>query len=89
MARVPKGEMSEKDVQRVLAKHIRALMKLPNVNGVGIREEPLPNGEVRLFIQVDVIKKLTRAQLKAADVIPKNLDGIKVRVREVDDLKLE
>jgi hypothetical protein len=79
-------EEINRQVQRasdVQAKYADLLMKLPHVVGIGVGftivdGERTP--EVGLIVMVDT--KLPAAQLDPADLIPRELDGVRVDVQE-------
>ncbi len=71
-------------VKAVQAEHADSLMKLPNVIGVGIgycRRKDSPIEEPGLVVIVD--HKVPVAQLAEADIIPREIDGVQVEVREL------
>lgn len=80
---------SEDDVKKTLAKYRDALMSRPNVNGVGIGEDIAPDGRTRKFIQVYVSKKVPPEELSRRELVPEELDGVEVRIREIGRLALE
>lgn len=59
------------------ARHENALLALPNVIGVGTGRDEETGAEV---IDVYVQRKVSRAELRADEVIPRALDGVPVRV---------
>lgn len=63
------------DANAVLNKHEKFLLKHRNVTDIGISEA---NGEE--FIIVFVSKKLPESELKLEDIVPKNLDGVRIKV---------
>jgi hypothetical protein len=64
---------SEADVQAALDQYADKLMAYPNVNGLGIQEEALPDGRTEPVLQVYVSKKLPREKLDPATIIPKQV----------------
>lgn len=74
-------------VEAVLERHADALLAYPNVNGVGIREERLPNGNTAAVVQVTVSQKIPDDNLDPSERIPREIEGVNVRVREVGTLK--
>jgi hypothetical protein len=71
-------------VKAVQAEHADSLMKLPNVIGVGIgycRRKDSPIEEPALVVIVD--HKVPVAQLAPIDIIPREIDGVPVEVREM------
>lgn len=68
----------------VQAKYTEELMQKPNVVGVGLglaQKDGQPTGEVALVVMVD--QKVPEAQLSAADVIPSEIEGVRVDVQSV------
>ena len=79
-------EMYEK-VKQVKDQYTDQLMKKANVVGVGIglahRNGVLTN---ELSIVVMVRQKLPRQRLKESDIIPQEIEGVKVDVQPVGDV---
>jgi hypothetical protein len=81
---------SQEDINRqvqhaseVQEKYADALMRLPHVVGIGvgfIMRGGERMSEVGLIVMVDT--KLPRAQLAEEDMIPRELDGVRVDVQE-------
>jgi hypothetical protein len=74
-------------VERILRQNEKDLMAKANVVGVGIgyRERTLqPTQEISLIVLVS--KKLPRALLAAKDIIPLEIDGVPVDVKEVGQM---
>ena len=69
---------SAKSIKSVLEKHEDALMKLPNVKGVGQGQRAGKD-----VIKVYVTHKVPRSELGQAGVIPSTLDGIATDVEEI------
>ena len=67
-------------IASVLGKYEDQLMRMPNVNGVGIGE----NGGEEV-IKVYVTRKLPESALQAHEVIPKRLEGFSTDVEESQD----
>jgi hypothetical protein len=68
---------------QVQAKYIDMLMAKPNVVGVAlgvVREGGAPTGEKGIVVMVS--KKVAQAELTAKDLIPHELDGVRVDVQE-------
>ena len=65
---------------RVVERHAKALMALPQVTGVGVGADLATGTPV---VAVYVTRKLPREQLAESDVIPSVLDGIPVTVTEI------
>lgn len=68
----------------VQAKYTDELMQKPHVVGVGLglaQKDGQPTGEVALVVMVD--QKLPQAQLAPEDMIPSELDGVRVDVQPV------
>ena len=63
------------DVNKVLSKHEKFLLKHKNVTDIGIGEE-----DGTEFIIVFVSEKLPESELKPEDIVPKNLDGVRIKV---------
>jgi hypothetical protein len=77
------------DIKDTLSRHKDALMRLPYVVGVGIAEEADREGERHEFIQVYVSKKVPPEELDLEEMVPEQLDGIEVHVREIGELSFE
>ncbi len=80
---------TEAHVRNVLERYADELMRYPNATGVGIQEEVLPNGESMLVIHIYVSKQPTPAALHASASLPEQIDGVKIRVREVGTFRFE
>jgi hypothetical protein len=65
------------DIESVMKKYETQLMGLPNVTGVGIGEK-----KGKEVIIVFVKKRVSEAELKFSEIIPKTLDGYKIDVEE-------
>lgn len=68
----------------VQAKYTDELMQKPHVVGVGLglaQKDGQPTGEVALVVMVD--QKVPEAQLTPADVIPTEIEGVRVDVQPV------
>jgi len=77
--------MVEAQLQRVLAKYEKELLRKANVTGVAIGEKKVsgqPTGEI--CIVVFVRKKLPLTELRGRDVVPSMLDGYKTDVVEAE-----
>lgn len=71
-------------VKAIQAEHADSLMRFPNVIGVGIgycRRKDSPIEEPGLVVIVD--HKVPVAQLADVDIIPREIDGVPVEVREM------
>lgn len=69
--------------QQVQAKYEAAIMGLPHVVGVAVgyaQVEGQTTGEPALIVMVD--RKLPEESLSAADILPGQLDGVRVDVQE-------
>ncbi len=66
------------DIQAVMRRHEDALMKLPNVVGVGIGER---HGEQA--IKVLVTRKVAESSLSPEQVVPRQLEGYQTDVEEI------
>lgn len=81
------------DYQAVLnskEQHKRALMNLPNVVGVGVGYRTIagqPTDE--LSLKVLVVRKLPRAALTVAAMVPKRVDAVDTDVIEVGELRAQ
>ncbi len=76
-----------KRAQAVKEAHEEALMRLPNVVGVGVglrSKGGVYTSEVGLVVMVR--RKVPRAALKPEEVIPSEIEGVPVDVQEVGDL---
>ncbi|GIW24581.1 hypothetical protein [Meiothermus sp.] len=76
--------MTEETLQKLIEKHTPHLMTLPNVVGVGRGEE-----QGRAVVVVLVSRKLPLAALEPHERVPKNLEGVPVRVREVGSVQAQ
>lgn len=76
-------------VEATLDKYQDQLLAYPNVNGVGIQQETTPHGLLKVFIQVYVTQLATPEGSDVRELIPKTLDDVEVRVREIGRLRLE
>jgi hypothetical protein len=73
--------------KQVQAKYAQELMTKANVVGVGVgraREGNQPTTEVAIVVMVD--KKLPEDQLDREDILPRDLEGVRVDVQEVGTL---
>ena len=70
--------MSQKTLQALIEQHTPSLMALPNVVGVGRGEE-----QGREVVVVLVSRKLPLEALQPHERVPRNLERVPVRVREV------
>ncbi|MBN1934216.1 MAG: hypothetical protein JW934_06110 [Anaerolineae bacterium] len=77
-------------IRAVKARYERKLMKKQNVVGVGIGFREV-GGQVtdQLALSVMVRQKLPLDQLRRRDIIPRELDGVVVDVKEVGTLRAE
>lgn len=70
--------------QLVQKKYTEMLLKIPHVMGVAVgleKKDGAYTGDVCLVVMVD--KKRSTGDLAPSDVIPKELDGVKVDVQEI------
>lgn len=70
--------------QLVQKKYTEMLLKIPHVMGVAVgleKKDGMYTGDVCLVVMVD--KKRSTGELAPSDVIPKELDGVKVDVQEI------
>lgn len=65
-------------IESVKRKHEEQLMRLPNVNGVGIGEK-----EGKSVIKVFVTHKVPESTLRPQDVVPKMIEGFETQVEEI------
>lgn len=65
--------------------HARDLLAKANVVGVGVGQQQ--GGSVTLVVMVE--RKLPRSQLAEADLVPAEIEGFPVEVREVGELKAD
>ena len=78
--------LTDEQVQELTAvqvKHMDKLMSYPNVVGIGIgfaQDGEQPTNEPAVIVMVS--EKLPMAQLAEEDVLPKELDGIRIDVQE-------
>ena len=75
--------------EEALRKHAARLMAYPHVTGVGIGRQFGANDEGEAVVQVLVTEKLPPDQLAPTDIIPEDVDGVKVQVMEVGRLRFE
>jgi hypothetical protein len=80
--------LMQNQVQRIKARHESYLLSFPNVTGVavGLCQE---NGTFtqEICIVVYVKKKIDPKKLKPTDIIPPELDGIRVDVQESGEFR--
>jgi hypothetical protein len=76
------------EARKILNIHRDVLMSKANVIGVGIGFRPAKGSDEReLAIVVMVSQKLPKSKLAKDDLIPQDLEGIRVDVREVGRLE--
>jgi hypothetical protein len=68
------------NIENAIAKHRDALMRLPNVVGVGIGEK-----QGRPVIKVLVTRKVTAAKLPPHALIPAQIEGYETDVEPIGD----
>lgn len=76
--------------KRVRAEHEADLLSKPNVIGVGIglvRRGGKTTGEVGIIVMVE--KKVARIQLAESERVPGEIDGVRVDVQEVGDVRAD
>jgi hypothetical protein len=76
-------EQQVEELTAVQIKHMDALMSYPNVVGVGIgfaRKGEETTNEPAIIIMVD--EKLPVAQLDVHELLPRELDGVRIDVQE-------
>lgn len=71
--------------RQVSRAHARQLLAKANVVGVGVGQRE--GGAVTLVVMVE--RKLPREQLAEADLVPSEIEGLPVEVREVGELKAD
>lgn len=77
-------------IQQVLDSHRDQLMRMPNVVGVGIGFREVAGERTKqLAIVVFVSKKLPQTAIAPADLLPKDLAGVPVDVREIGSLEAQ
>lgn len=77
------------------ARHVRqayrdTLMSMPNVIGLGIGYRKVGGqmtDEIALIVMVE--KKLPASQLRRADIIPNEIEGVPVDVQEVGQIRAQ
>jgi hypothetical protein len=83
--------LQEDDMARAEAvqrKYTDELMRKKNVQGVAVglaRNNDMPTNEIALVVLVN--RKVPWEQLSPEDRIPRELDGVRVDVQEVGDLR--
>ena len=70
--------MAGESVAAVLARNEQALLRLPNVTGVGIGEK-----DGREVIKVFVTRKVPASELGRDELVPRSLESIDVDVEEI------
>lgn len=70
------------DASQARSLHEDRLMKLANVNGVGIGKDEHSGADV---IVVFVTRKVPRDRLRDEDVVPEALEGVPVRVLAIGE----
>jgi len=77
-----------KDISKIKKKYESKLMSYPNVVGVGIgfRERKGKYTKEKCIV-VNVKKKIHPEDLKEKEIIPKELDGVPVVVKEAGEFK--
>ncbi len=65
------------NIEAALKKHEAALMRLPNVTGVGMSEK---NGKEVIIVFVK--KKVSESALQPSEIIPKTLESYETDVEE-------
>jgi hypothetical protein len=82
----PIPTLSEEQIEALTAvqiKHMDTLMSYPNVVGVGIgfaRKDDQPTNEPAIIVMVN--EKLPVAQLDEHELLPREVDGVRVDVQE-------
>lgn len=68
------------NARQVVERHRDRLMSLPGVGGVGVGTDPTTGSEA---VVVYVVRRIPREQLADRDLIPRELDTVRVRVMEI------
>lgn len=71
--------------RQVSRAHARELLAKANVVGVGVGQRE--GGALMLVVMVE--RKLPRSRLAEADLVPSEIEGLPVEVREVGELKAD
>jgi hypothetical protein len=80
-------QAAHSEARTILNLHRDDLMAKENVVGVGVGFRPVEGSDEReIAIVVMVARKLPKSKLADDDLIPQNLEGIRVDVREVGKL---
>ncbi len=90
MSPVPEADRSFSRAQEVRKKHQAALLRRPNVVGVGVglrKRAGASTGEVALVVLVS--RKLPQAQLAQEDQLPKEIEGVPVDVQEIGEVRAQ
>jgi len=75
-------------IRRVKEKHEASLLSKKNVIGVGIGfREKCGQATDQMALIVSVLKKLPASEVGAADVIPAEIEGVPVDVKEVGEIR--
>ena len=72
------------NIENAIKKHTEALLRLPNVVGVGIGEK-----RGHAVIKVLVARKLPQAELQPHDLIPAQIEGYETDVEPIGDLTIQ
>jgi hypothetical protein len=72
------------DIRDVQQRHQDAIMRLPNVVGVGIGEKA-----GRAILKVFVSRKLPETQLAPEDIVPSEIEGYETDVEEIGDIEAQ
>lgn len=80
--------MTLDEIRKVKEKYADHLMSLKNVVSVGIGRKEVQGAKTgEPAIIIGVVKKLPKELLKASDVIPPTLNGIKTDVIQVGEIR--
>lgn len=75
-------------IRQVMSKHVASLMKKRNVVGVGIGfKERAGQTTDQMSLVVSVSHKLPEHEIGSADLIPAEIEGVPVDVREVGEIR--
>jgi hypothetical protein len=82
------SEASLETIRRVKERHEASLLSKRNVVGVGIGfRERSGQATDQMALIVSVLRKLPASEVDAADVIPAEIEGVPVDVKEVGEIR--
>jgi hypothetical protein len=80
--------MSFEKVKTIKEKYTDTLMDKQNVVGVGIgKRKNMDSWASKFYIKVYITKKLPTSLLQESDIIPKELDGVRVDIIETGKIR--